>query len=437
MGAFPKAEFEDMTDMLAKRVEPAIITPASDMLSSNANQGLATYLDANSTDAQLQSALLDDALNVDRQALTTNLYDYYRQILSVDEWTQFASAVVNYVKSDAGGAYASFAAYLSGVSAEVHPLAAEVFRVAAGENVFTDSGSIVGAMHPQMDVVDFDAVFAGTQGSLSDITSAATNTGSTSNILEADNDVLVVGSRSKFTAILMDLDTVSSADLSENYYYYDGDSWQSLSVTSNMNAFRDNGGAITFDAPSDWEPHYMDMQGTPAKFADANEEELYYVIIERTGDTAATTPILTWAQAVPEAVNKGAADLYGVAQPPLALVVITAANTATVTVPQQPDTDRWAYLDDDNSQLQVQAITNHTGNVSFTLGYVDDSGNAAETASSVTLSTPSAGDTADISLNSTDLLASVSASDCAVTTDETAGCLIVRRAAYERAITAK
>jgi hypothetical protein len=436
MGALSSTLFEALTDALYRRIAAAVITNATDMLDSNAEGGLAEYIDANSTDPLLQAALLDEAADIDRQILAANYQAYVNWALGNAQWKTAMESIIDYVKSDAGGDNASLRAYCSDADASVHPLISELARIVTSEAVFTSSSVAIGPIHPLMKTVAFDRVFTGTLGSLVDDTTDAASTATADVALfAADDDVLVLGSRHEFSYILCDLSTAADADCAIDAYYWNGNAWTALSITDSTTGFSVNDGMITFTAPDDWTPCHKDNQGTPAVFHDDAEEELYYVMLQRTNAAAITPPVATWFQTIPEAVLIGS-NLYGVDQPPLAVVQVTDTNTATVTVIQQPEPSRFEKPGTANDALRLRAITNFSNNITFTLGYTDQDGNAATEAQTV-WSTPAAGDIKTLALDNGDTaIQTVAAATCAITTAATAGVFVIEVGDYSRAIRA-
>src|SRR5574343_1191489 len=111
--ALAAADLQALTDRLAARVEPAVPTAALNMLATNANSGLARYLDDTSGDPMAQAALLSLCAAVDRQVLQANLWTYVDEQLGSAKWRALCAGFSDYVKSTDGGAYASLAAYLA------------------------------------------------------------------------------------------------------------------------------------------------------------------------------------------------------------------------------------------------------------------------------------------------------------------------------------
>lgn len=438
MGLMTGTVFEALTDSIYRRMA-LVVDQVPNMLQDCTNVGIAEYVDDATGDAALQAAVLTNASAVDRVALMANRRATISNLLSGSSaWRDLLDDICTYVKSANGGSYASVRAYCVDQSAAMHPLAGELARSVLGsEGVFSSSGVTVGIMPPKMQAVDFDRVFTGTQGSLTDdTTDAGSATEADVALFAADDDVLVLGSRSKFSYVLFDLDTLASSDCALLAYYWNGSAWAAFTITDSSTGFSVNDGLISFTAPADWEPCHQDMQGTPANFSDTDLEDLYYIVLQRTEDTVATPPAASMLQVVPEAVTlANGSDLYGVDQPPLAIVQITATNTCVVTVIQQPDS-RFEWPGVGNSELILRAITDFGENITFTLGYTDQGGTAATKAQSA-WTTPETGSTKVLALDSGDTgIRTITAATCAVTTAATEGVFVIELADYSRAIRA-
>lgn len=440
MGLLAKQQYEVLTDRLAARVAAAAVTPAASMLSGNTEEGLAAYIDEASSDPDLQAALLPSAVTIDRQMLGGGVYSYINQAIANSEWAALISALNSYVQSGAGGGYASLAAYLDDVGATTHPLAAEIIKKSIGANAFGLGGAAVSAMHPRMQTVAFDRVYAGTIGSLIDETIDAGDV-DTADVacFAADDDIIALGSRFKFSTVLLELSQVASTDCDLHAFYWNGSAWAELVLTDYTSGFSVNGGMIGFDKPADWVPSNMDMD-TPASVLDTDhEEELYYVILQRQAVTVSpSTPELTWLQCVPSAIANARGRLYGLDQPPIALVRVTGSDACEISVIRQPQYEEFICPGTANGELRLKAITSFSEDVTFTLGYTGQDGNAATNAQSTWSAPIAAGDTHTIALAGGDTgLRAISASTCAVGTDATSGVFSVEVGGYARAIAAK
>ena len=430
--------FETLTDRLTGRVQAAITTPAPEMLSANTEEGLAAYIDEGSEDPLFQAAMLPLAANVDRQVLAPNVRAYLDSMLNNSTWKAFLQGLNAYVISENGGSHATFAAWLNSESATAHPLAAELIYAALGEAAFGMTDAIVGAMHPYMKLISFDRVFVGTMGALADDTADAASVavGDVA-IFIADDDIVAFGSRHRFNRIFVELGTLASQDAEMHAYYWNGADYVELSLTDHTTGLSVNGGLIEWTMPADWVPANNDMQGTPARFHADFEEELYYVILQRQSDAMVTPPIATWFQMIPEAITDSAGRLYGVDQPPLAFVRITAQNEATIVAVQDAQYDRFVPPGVGNNELKLVALTKFAQNITFTLPYTDENGVASTKAQAAWNAAIAAGDTHNLTLDTDTGVRAVTPGAATIATDNTAGIFAVIMDAYSRSIGAK
>lgn len=432
MGSLLSTTFQTLTDRLIQRLDSSL--DFASMAGDNANEGLARYLDGVTSDPDLQAALLPTCAGVDRQSLTANQAAWMDAVLANPSATALVRALDSYVKSSAGGSHTNLGAYIVSVGATIHPLTAELIRKVLGESSLTVSGSTVGAMAPLMQVVPYDHVYVGALGSLTDETVDAGDADSADVDLFATNGhVLVLQSRSRFGRVLMGLSTLASSNVGLSARYWNGSAWASLTLNDNTTGLSANGGMISWTIPTDWVPSNDDSQESPARLNDAAEEELYTVIITRTQATVVTPPVATWILMVPEAVTNNSGSLYGVDQPPLAIVRITSANTCQVTSIQDPST-RFVLPSGANSSLRLRAITPIAQAVTFTLGYVDGNGDASTKAQNAWADAKVPGDTQAIALDTADSLASITPATCAISTTATSGLFVIERCGFERAI---
>jgi len=438
MGLMSQTQIHYVTDLLAGRILAMVHTPLANALAANTEEGLATYLDDASSDPDLQAALLDALSTVDRQALSSGMATYFDRMLTNREWRDVVRDISTYVKSTDGGSYANLAAYLTGVTGTLHPVIAELCIAALGRAAMETSGAPIGMIHPKMMARAFDKVYVGPMGTLVDDTTDAgdTDVGDVT-CFAANDDIIALGSRYKFNHLLLELGTLATADVTLEGFYWNGSSWSELTLTDQTTGFSVNGGHITWTMPTDWVPTRLDMDSPQAVFADAEEGEYYYVILQ--GQTQATDPLLTWILMVPEALMApdNALELYGMSdQPPLAIVRITDTNVCTVTEIQDPDGNRFVYPGTGNSELELRAITILTEDVTFTLGYKDQAGAASTKAQTAWTGAVAAGGTKTLALDGDTGLSELTGSTCAITTANTSGVFVIEVADYSRAIQA-
>lgn len=437
MGLLTKTQFETLTDRLYQRLLAAAITPLPNMLAANTEEGLAMYLDEATGDPALQAALLAEAAAVDRQALRANQRAWADAVMNWTAGQDFIKAINTYVKSADGGSYASLAAYVSDVGATVHPLIAEFIRKVLGPEALTLSAATVGAIPPLQQMVAFERVYTGAFGSLVDDTADAGDVDAADVALfAADNDYLVLQSRSQFNRILLDLSTLASADCTLLFYYWNGSAWTALTVTDRTTGMTVNGGEITWTLPADEVPYNTDNAGSPERINTAEEGEYYTILVKPTADTVVTPPVATWIMTCPDQVLTANGGVYGLPQPPLALCRITGANAVSVTSILNPST-RFLYPSADNNALKLRAITSFASDITFTLGYKDQAGAASTQAQSAWSAPIAAGDTMNLSLGADTGLSEITAATCSVVTAATSGMFAIEVGDYRRAIGAK
>lgn len=437
MGLLAKTHFETMTDRLYQRLNTPFVANIGDMLAANTEEGLAKYLDESTDDAALQDALLGAALDIDQLGLMAGARAAAQTLTNWSEVNAFFTAVSAYVKSADGGDYDSLAAYIDDNSVLLHPLISEVLRAALGQSALTLSSATVGAMPPLQQMVVFDKVYTGAAGAFVDDTTDAGDVDTADVALFATNGhKLVLKSRSKFNRLLIALSTLASHNVTLTATYWNGSAWAALSLTDTTTGLTVQGGMISWTMPEDWVANCDDDQGSPARVDTAEEGEYYTVILTRGAAVVDTPPVATWILTCPEAVETSAGELYGLPQPPLAIVRITGTNTISVTGVQNPS-DRFLYPSATNNALKLRAITAIASDVTFTLGYKDQAGAASTQAQSAWSAPIAAGDTKTLSLGADTGLSEITAATCTATTDATVGAFAIEVGDYARAIGAK
>jgi hypothetical protein len=438
MGLLTKTVAEMLTDRLVSRLNALAFDNVGSMLAANTEEGLAAYLDEATADADLQVALLPSLLALDKVALRANSYTLYDTILSDTKVQAFCKAVDLYVRSTAGGSYANIGAWASAISLQLHPLMAEAFRKYCGESCFTVSSAIVGAVGPLQKTRSFDKVYTGAFAALvDDTTDAASTTTADVALFAADNDYLVLQARDKFGYILMDLSTLASSDVGLEATYWNGTAWATLTITDRTVGLSVNGGVISITMPTDMEPTNNDNAGTNTRLDTASEGEFYTVLLKRTTNTVNTPPVATWLQYIPAAVTNGNGKLYGIDQPPLALVRITGTNTCSVTEIQDPETSRFLAPAVANSEITLKAITAFAADITFTIGYKDQAGAASTQAQSAWTAAIAAGATKVVSLGADTALTELTGSTCTIVTAATSGAFVIEVSAYPRTLAVK
>ena len=421
MGAPTKTQIETWTDAIAAIVQKDMDGFASEYSAKSAAT-LYDLIDL-SGDPNVETALGGAALNVDAMSLPEHVRDWLPGITGRTSLRDFARAVNTLVTSAGGGGYASLRAYLSAVSAKLHPLAGEVFRRALQEGVFTSSNVVAGVGNPTYGAMFPTKVFTGADGSLSsDLADAINATTADVAIFATDDYCLYIGSDRPFQGLVVALSTLASVTVEPTFQYWNGNAWTTLSVTDNTSGFTKND-IVTFTPPTDWTRYHKDAGGTvfPSSY-----ERLYYVRVSRTANTLVTPPVGTCVTVIPTVITtteNGTAHA-AIEQPPLAICRITGASAMTVTAPANIDTTRWAVPLSSESKLRMRALTPIANDLTVTLGYVDQSGNNDSVAQS-SWTAPAALTTATIALNSGDGLKSVRTTATTVSTSATAGVFVV------------
>jgi len=78
----------------------------------------------------------------------------------------------------------------------------------------------------------------------------------------SDSDEIYFAKNVTFRDVTVDVSTVGVGDYTLSWQYWDGSTWQNLSVTDNTNNFKTAGSnTVTFTAPGDWATTIVDSQG--------------------------------------------------------------------------------------------------------------------------------------------------------------------------------
>jgi hypothetical protein len=417
MGLLSQTLLHNLTDAMAARMQAALDGIIAERAAS-ANGALAGILDAGSTDPDLEVALLSYCATVDRGPMPAYLKTALQALIGQARWTDLRQAILSYPLSTAGGAFADFAAYLTAVSGQIHPLAAEMLRM-GGSDPFLSGTSIIGCFAPTYGASVAKRVYTGADGSLVDDTTDAGDVGTADVALfVADDDCLYVGYDSPFTALVVALSTVASATITPGFKYWNGAAWATLTVTDHGVGMTRNG-PITWTAPSDWSPGVLDAGGSA--FADSIPR--YWVRIQRTANTLVTPPVASVITLVPDAVVNASGYHLGVQQPPLALVEILADNSLSVVAGVAPDPLRWVLpcgSGVNTSRIRLRALTALGGNLAATMSFVNQADADATQAQSL-WSSPAALDTLAGLIGSATGVKSIKTTGWAATTAITEG----------------
>ena len=420
MGSPTKTQIEQWSDGVAALVQKDIDGFRSGYF-AKASTTLFDMVDA-SGDPDVETALLGASLDVDEQSLPALMYNWLTTITSRAALRAWAQAVNTLVKSTAGGSYASLRAYLVDKGAKLHPLAAEVFRKALGETLFTTSSVVLGASNPTYGAIFAKRVYRGADGALVDETtdSQSAATGDVT-MFAADNHALYIGCDRPFQGFVVALSQLADVTIVPTFQYWNGNAWATLTVTDNTVGFTKND-IVTFTPPTDWTRSYKDAGSTDL----ADLARLYYVRIARTEDTVGTLPIGSCVTVIPTVVptaEGGVLHNAGLEQPPLAICRITAASTMTVTLPATIDYTRFAEPVGTESKLRLRALTPIANDLTVTLAYVNAAAANGSTAQSA-WTAPAALGTKTLALTSTDALRSVRTTST-VSTSATQGVFVV------------
>lgn len=376
------SQIEDITDGLAARIQLNLNGFTAE-LGAASNESLATLLDAVG-DQDMEAALMPYALAADRQSLPAQLKDALSTILARAGYSELARQWQAFVTTAAGGSYEAFDALLTEQGAQLHPLAAELFRYPNNDAAISAANTFC----PNYGVIAPARVYQGADGSLSDETTDSADTGTADiTLFGSDDDALYLGSDGKFSGVVIALSTLASATITPTFQYWNGAAWVTLTVTDNSTGLTKND-LISFTAPSNWQRCAADAGGND--FADRTPR--YYVRIARTANSLVTSPIGTAISLVPAAVLNAAGSHLGVPQPPLALVRITGSSALTVVAGVAP-----AYARFQAPAIRFRALTPFGGSPVLTVAYTDQDGNSASQAQSA-WSTPAALATQDITL---------------------------------------
>lgn len=372
MGAPSQTQFHNWTDRIAALLALDLAGYTSE-LTGAAAQSLARQIDA-SGDLALEAALMPYALTLDRQSLPERLYAALPSLFSRPGYRDVVTQLNGFLATADGGGHTNLRAALEAKSAVVHPLFAELARAVLGEGHFTDSaGDITTVFAPNYACRTPDRVYVGADGALTEETVDAGDVGTADvAFFTADNHALYIGSRYKFSQLVVALSTLASATISPLVEYWNGNGWEELDVTDNSAGLTKND-TVKWEIPSDWARSNQDKGSSNL----ADLTPLYYVRVARTADALVTPPVGTSIRIVPAAVvtSLSGSRHLGVDQPPLAICRITGVNT--VVVEQIADVD---YTRFQEPGLILRALTPISANVTPTLAYVDQDGNDASQA---------------------------------------------------------
>src|SRR5262245_3257702 len=178
-----------------------------------------------SNDPDVEAALNDASDGVDKHSLPERFGDAVMPVLLRTAYRNWVSRLSTLVQSTGGGSYTSLKAYLAAKAATVHPLWGELARSVVGDD-FSISGDVTTIFAPSYAVRAADRFYSGADGTLTDDTTDAQDAGTADIALfAAANDAIYIGSRYRFSAAAVALSTVSSANITATFEYWNGNAW--------------------------------------------------------------------------------------------------------------------------------------------------------------------------------------------------------------------
>lgn len=268
------------------------------------------------------------------------------------------------------GSYSTFDSYLTGIGAQVSPAFA---AIAAAPSALGIGLSPANVYAPSYGAGAFDKVFAGTEGALTDVTTAAANgTAADVPLFAANGDVVYLGMDTKPTTALLHitaaLSTLASVSVGLIAKIWDGQAWIVLTTTDGdtTGSYGNIGtkgftqsGVIKFAKPVSWER--TSKSPSSADISSTDYTPRFYVRLERTATTVATTPVATMFRRMQQA---------------LGLVAITAANTATFIAGSGVDIAKY----DPANLLTLRALSPISASVTATIEYTNRAGTTLRSA---------------------------------------------------------
>jgi len=359
MGTFSQTAFHNVSDRIAAKLQQDFDNLIEAGL-TNTGSGLYALVDGTG-DPEIEGALVNYANAFDKAPLWENAETLLIDLLGRTVYADIARQIESQVKTYGG--YASLDAYCTGVSAVLHPLAAELFRRHLGESIL----SAANVFAPQYGVVSADRAYAGADGALVDVTTDLSDADvGDVNLFAADDHMLYLGLRAKPSRLALGLSTLASATMTPLFYYWNGSAWTALTVTDGSTGLSAHG-ILSWTVPTDIGRTNVDRAGNA--FADTSP--LYYIAIRRTADVLVTPPVATCARLVPAAAVNGSGLHLGVRQPPLAIGVITANDALTVTPIVGAEYTRFT-----SPAVRLRALNAFGAAATLTVSYTDQDGGA-------------------------------------------------------------
>lgn len=433
MGVPSQSQIQTWTDAIAARMATAIQGRQAEyghQLSPTNGGGMASTslfdMVDGSGDPDVEGALAAVSNAIDKHSLPEVFGDsVIPNVNGLTAFRNWVTALNQLVTGASGGSYSSMAAYLEDKAATLDPLFAELARSTIGDN-FAPTGDVLSVNAPLYGPYIPDRIYQGPDGTLlEETTDARSSTTADVTLFAADNDALYVGCDCKFSAIVVALSTLSSADIVATFQYWNGNAWATLTVTDSTVGFTKND-RIKFTPPADWQRCYKDGGGNV--FADLARR--YYVRIARTANTVVTPPVGTCIRVVPVLtpfVTNSASHL-GWQQPPLLLARITGTNTIAVELPYGLSGASILGVDYNRfiePGIILRALTPIANNLTVTISYTNQDGDDVTQAQS-SWTAPAALGTKAVTLNGADTgVRACLTTSWAVTTTSTEGVFVV------------
>ena len=359
MGVPSQTLIHNMTDLVAAYVQKEL-DGYGDCLEAKTVSPLWDYVDG-SGDPEVEADLGTGANGIDTMQLPENLKDALAVVCGRTPYQTFLTALIT--NATTRGGHAGLNAMLTALTALVHPFVAELHKQARGSEL-----TAANVYAPNYAVRAADAVYTGADGALVDDTTDASDVDAADvAFFGTDDHYLYIGSRYKFSQVMIGLSTLASVTIEPLFTYWNGSSWSALTATDNSTGLTLNQ-TITFTAPTDWTRAYKDGGGT----AFANQARLYYVRIQRTANALVTPPVGTCIRLVPAAVLNSASAHLGVDQPPLGIVRITATDTIVSASVADMAHARWLP-----PAIRLRALNALGADAVITVSYTDQDGNNA------------------------------------------------------------
>ena len=411
MGAPSQAVAHALLDRVAAYVQADMAAEQAKALSF-ANLSFWEQVDATG-DPAVEAGLGVQALALDAMGLPEYESTALATTLLRQPYRDFMAAFGALVVSASGGGYSTFHDYLEDKAVLLHPLAAELANTVLGAGIFSASGDVTQVFAPASGCVGADRVYVGADGALAEDTVDFNDAGLADvTVFTADNHCLYVGSRRKFTQLILALSTLSSADIVATVEYWNGNDWVDVPGLTDASSGLTVDGLFRWTEPSDWTRHNKDAGST--LFAD--KAPLYYIRVQRTANTVVTPPVISRGWLCPVALSSTGIGHLPVQQPPLAICRITGTNLIEVFPVAGLDYARWL-----EAVPQLKALTPFAVNLTPTLAYVDQDGNDASDAQPAWV-TPVAGDVVAMTLDAGDTgVRSIRSTGNSVTTAATYG----------------